>query len=735
MKKLKNIKKSIGHRNLVLSIVALILTLLTAVSVSYSWIEEVSNVKLDTNENAQQSPLHIKEKKLNAQVNVNETKKNSHIDLNDYFYEAGDMHLSGCYSDGNDFYFPKSGNESNGYRKGTKDDANVNYISTTFKVKSEGAPTAYWFEYKDNNATSNPFTFAKDYTGATDPNTGEKTTDPNTGLKSNQNHSSTSALTNYLRASITVNGSTTVYAFNSDGAFKYIDNGTLTNAPASIQSGGTDTRVKRAVKNYMYYNEGFSNVSTSNPASTLGNWKKSENTNTSTKPNQGTGQNLDGNILFTIPKDKTETVTLKLWLQADAPVTSVDLTNINLQITSSWVKSRRIYIRDMTVNEYDSGLNNNQTGAKWLTTDSNAKLFLALYDNDTPSLRTHYPIVKSGSIYYVDIDTSASGIQDVPAVYNGAKCAIYRCNQSWNSGNDHSGDGDINYWDKWETTLPNTFHSETFSIYSHKYGNWDTEDATSIKFIDSVKMIDLNKTPKVYLWDSSSEYDATNVNGKIVKNKDWPGEEMTRLADAEQVGNLNLKLFNIFYSSAYNRAVFNDGEYNTNVNGGRNQLQTQDVWLSNNGTSYVKDYFDFATLKWYTAAELSNVRYTNTVLVNNFNTNDSNQAHIRMVYYTDGTNGTNDHYFMCKAFIKSAGDYFFKIWDHDANTHYGRPSNWNQWALGHGDSTRNIGSSNAQGDLIWIYVSDTDIANSGNGIFRFYYDKDSHYFKWESGEN
>ncbi|MCR5653069.1 MAG: hypothetical protein K6F88_04635 [Ruminococcus sp.] len=711
MKKLRKFNNSIGKKNLLLSLVALILILMTVVSVSYAWIEEVSNVKLSTDENAQQTPLHISGHKLNSDVSIEQN--GSAVDLSDFFNESGDTHLSACYSDGTNFMFPKSGTSTSDFRKGTKSDANTNYISMTFRVKSNDAPTAYWFEYKNNSNT--PFTVAKDYTGETTA-AGEKTT---------QNHDPTTAITQYLRASITANGATTVYGFNENGQFKYVEESNNTTT-VKTATGSNDTPTPRPVSKYMYYDETYVDLTP------VGNYKT--NANKGTKYNQGGGDNLNGNTLFTIGADKTETITVKLWLEAGAPVTSVDATDLNLQITSSWMKTRRIYIRDKTVDEYDSGLSSGHTGDAWLTTDSNAKLYLAIYDNETPSAYTHYQFKKvlgTTDIYYADVDVNSSAIEDVPAVYAGANCAIYRCNSQWNGGNSHS--GDISYWDKWETALPNTFHSEVFSIYSHKYGTWEEADAKTVSFVDSAKFVELGLSPKAYLWDSGTVYDSSDVNGKVVKNKEWPGAEMTRLYDTVG-GTLNIPTFEIFYSSRYDRAVFNDGVGSSSDSKG---LQTQDVWLMNGTTSYVKDYFDMATLAWYDSSELPN--YTEDVLVNNFNQNGSNQAHIRMVWKS-GMQETNNHYFMCRAYIKSPGPYFFKIYDKSENTHYGRAkdsnNNWfGELAPDYGCTLTNIGSDNSDAKLIYINITQAQIDQSGNGVFRFFYDTNNHYFIYKIGES
>ncbi len=649
MKKLNIFKKSLGKRNLTLSLVALILILLTTVSISYSWIEEVSNVELKSNDGTK-TPLHISGRKLKSDISVQ--KEGSVVDLSDFFAESGDMHLSACYSDGTNFMFPQSGTSTTAFRKGTKSDANTNYISMTFRVTSNGAPTAYWFEYKDKSNT-NPFIAAKDYTGETNA-AGEKTT---------ADHSPTTALKDYLRASITVNGATTVYGFNNNGQFKYLDGSTIKTA-----TGSNNTPSPRPVKNYMYYNEQFNDTTPIN-SSGVGYWIS--NSTNAGYANQGAGKNLNGNTLFTVGEGKTETVTVKLWLEAGAPVTSIDASDINLQLTSSYVKTRRVYLRDMTVDEWDDGLNKAR-GETWLTDDPKARLYFAIIKDD--EIIDHYPIVKSGGdVYYVDIRTD-SGIQDMSAVYAGYSCAIYRCGDSdvdannipanydpWDKGNSYS--DDIDHWDKWSTTLPNTYHAEVYSIYSHEYGTWETEKAKSTYFVDSCKFEDVNSlnAPSAYLWDSTSEY-GTGKNDKVVTNSDWPGKKMTKMST--KVGNLELRTWASFYSSKFDRAVFSDAR-TTGPSGGNPEYQTQNIndILSMNGK-----YFDMATLSWYTNKDKL-PGYTDNYIYSEFQ-GGGNWGHTRFAYKDSNTQSANNSTFMngtsgskevCRFYIKYAGDYKFKV--------------------------------------------------------------------------
>ncbi|MEE3333029.1 MAG: hypothetical protein VZR54_01985 [Ruminococcus sp.] len=633
MKKSFNIKSKLGRKNAILSLVALILIMLTFVSVSYSWIEEVSNVELTSNDDAQQTPLHISNKKLDSDVEIINDTQHSVIDLNSYFYRSGDMHLSACYSNGTDFKFPFSGSSTSNYRDGTKDDANTNYLSTTFRVKSVGAATSYWFEKisgKDN------FFYKQNYTNATDPDTKERVVSNTQSADSN--------VEQYIRASITVNGATTVYAFNNTGEYKTAYNTTCADED------------KKSVRDYMYYDESFYN---SNP---LGSYKRSSNPDNKTnKFNQGSGDNLNGNTLFTVGKDKTVTVTVKIWLEKGASVNSIDFSNINLQLTSSWAKTRRIYVRDMTVNEYDSGLG--QTGTKWLG-NSNGKLYWAIKDDSVSGGIIHFDAMTSygNGIYYINI----------PAVYNGMECILYRCNNAWSVGN-HTDSNGVSYWDKWENTaFPNTFHSETFSVFSHKYATWE-EVTNTVYVIDSADFIGQGKKVMSYMWDSNSEH-GTGVNDKVVRNADWPGKEMTRLY---ATANSGMKTYALFFSSAYDRAVFNDGDV---VSGANQEYQTQNLWLTSNEMNRT---FDMATLTWFHTkpgdsdwnSKIPTYSSSNTYLWSNISTNNKwkktyfayDGEYDTSSYGDNAFKNTNSGNMLCKIYNKAnvgnnASDYEFKIY-------------------------------------------------------------------------
>ena len=156
--------KKPNKKHLALSIVAFVLVLMSLVSFTYSWIDDIKLVEFQNADVANGAPL-----KAGVDINstINITSANNSINLgnildqdsdltfdnyqysdghtgkrtkyegggtgkepnwNDidsekgYFYESGGMHLSPCYSDGETFYFPRQGEGESGYREGNKDD-------------------------------------------------------------------------------------------------------------------------------------------------------------------------------------------------------------------------------------------------------------------------------------------------------------------------------------------------------------------------------------------------------------------------------------------------------------------------------------------------------------------------------------------------------------------------------------------------------------------------------------
>lgn len=134
----KETKKFFGRisfRTFALSLVALIQIALLLVGATYSWVETISSIKFE----GAKGNIETAVKKL-----VNISDNGGTISLDNYFREAGDVHLAACSSaDGENFYFPIIG-ETNKYRQGTINDKNVNYIDFDFEIKN---PTKIEKEY------------------------------------------------------------------------------------------------------------------------------------------------------------------------------------------------------------------------------------------------------------------------------------------------------------------------------------------------------------------------------------------------------------------------------------------------------------------------------------------------------------------------------------------------------------------------------------------------------------
>lgn len=596
------------RKNLMLIAVSLLLVVFTAVSSTISWIEDVSQVEFSSDD-GQQTPLHIGSKILYSDAVMKNMTATS-VNLNEYFNKSGDIHFSPCFSDGENFYFPVE--KGSGYRVGTKDDANVNYLSITFRVRSEGAATAYWFEKTGTTAYA---TF-KDGSSAA------------TGLENN------------LRCSITVDGATNVYAV---GGKTY----------RTVVNNAVEAKTGRNIDEYSYYNEAFNDT---NPEEY---YKK--NANITNKPNQGAGNNLNGNTLFTVNQydeqnkaNTVKTVTLKIWLEGNAdgkaPVSGIDLSNINLNIVSGWEKTRRIYVKDSTIHQEE------RTQEKWLshngTSDNVAGLFWAIKDKENdlhwgPMTR----VSSTSQFYYVDI----------PAVYNNVPAVLSRrSGKTWDS----------TLWDPWNTIFPNTFHSETFTVYSKEFGTWENADNVHCVYYVNSAFFD---NVYDYMWDSNSVH-GSGINDKVVKNADWPGLKMnTKLY--KKTNSQSLDTYAFFYNSDYDRIIFNDGD----LKPGKNQeYQTQDLWLTDStGTplNLVGGTFDMATLTWFHTnpsksdwnTKMPTYSAANTYLYGNFSTNNAWKK-TRFAYdgEYDGTSGnafnnSSSTHMLCKIYCKAGDDYEFKL--------------------------------------------------------------------------
>ena len=617
MKRKFNLKKASGRKTFVLAALSLILVTMMAITATASWIEEVSQVEFSSTD-GQETPLHVGEKVLKSDAVMKSNPTVDTVSLSDYFYKSGDMHLSPCYGDGDNFYFPLEGGGT-GYRVGTKDDANVNYLSATFRIRSEGANTAYWFEKSVVDGNTLPFV----------------------SFKNGDTASNNTALTNYLRCSVTIDGATNVYSLNSNGSY------------ITRENGSNATKTGKRIDQYTYYPETF------NQNAPEGYYKNSANI--TNKPNQGAGNNLNGNTLFNVNKYDSQnkstikTVTVKIWLEynSSSPNNSVvNVASVNMNFVSSWAKTRRVYVKDATVHQagYDS--------AKWLSTYTD-KLYFAV-KSDMNNKHWLMSRIGSSDYYYADI----------PAVYNNAEAVFFRCsNSGWNSGNTTSYTANgvtVNCWNYWLTTFPDTFHSETYTVYTTDFATWEpSSEVNNIYFVDS-QSFGSNHVYD-YMWDHNSEH-GSGINDKVVKNAEWPG----KLMSAKMATQANGKdVYAFFYNADYDRIIFSDGV----ADGANKEFQTQDLWLTGNNQNWAGKTFDMATLTWFDTTPSANTwssriptySSSNTHIHGNFVTGN------RWVNYSfawggqygstanNAFNGSSSTHMLCKIYCKAGNDYEFKL--------------------------------------------------------------------------
>lgn len=478
-------------KNLILSVIALLLAMMISIGATYSWIEDISKVELNTSSNnGENIPLTVGENIAgvyevtndNAYINLgtawttNATTNQREIESNavravdgktingrkGYYYEAGDMHLTPCLGDGQEFYFHK---DSSHYIAGNHDNANVDYVSSTIQVSSPTAKTEFWFD--ENSIDFKLYNGSTQITNADD----------------------------YIRVAIIVDGIKKIYsnngAANSNGYYT-IDNGSKTKK--------TDIK---AFSEYTHY------------------------ANTSNCLNTSNTRGANGNTLFTIGKGETKTVTFRVWLEDDTAVNNVDKANLKMRLISSWAFTRDITIKDKTTSA---------DAASWLVGKNNSntdKIFLAI-----PAAKVNNQWQEGVSYWSVGLTDTVheATVQNIPAVYNGEKMFLYRCNSQWNGSissgfNAKSNDqqtkngmfideGGVNAWNFWRTNLPDSFVDVEYTVYggsldniiadqnmynldqtNQGYGTWD--GATEIKF-KSAKMGD-NQQAAPWIVDKNSK--------------------------------------------------------------------------------------------------------------------------------------------------------------------------------------------------------------------------------------
>ncbi len=515
--------KKLNKKTLALSIVAFILILMSLVSFTYSWIDDIKLVEFQ-NDNLVQNGAPLKTgTDINATVNI--TKNDNTIDLgnmlqtgdisfqykngsaqkyneNDeeatqhikydtntanqiknpntedinkkkgYFYESGGMHLSGCYSDGETFYFPKG---SNTYREGNKDDENVSYISFTAKVSSPDANVSFWFE----------------------------------DVPKIYEHGTQKEITK-ARYAITVDGKSHMYSGETSGG-KVVAK-TITN--------GQKTDVQGARKTSDFTIRSADNITTN-----------ANSTNYTTSG--GVEKNANANTLFSIKKGATVNLNIKIWLESDEDL-AVATSDIRLSLVSSWKYTRTITIVDNTTS---SG------AGSWIGNDS-AKLYFTLPSvlSKIQSDLTYWDssaLQASNAFYELNRSGNSYTISGIPFIYNNEDMVLYRCtDQGWNKTDHTSGDdpekrGPDDYkvycWNWWQSNLPNSFCNETYTLYGSSldktaqdnfddvtatnkgYGTWG--GVVQIHFDGKTKSVGNNDGKLKY--GSGSDLASNTNNGKM----------------------------------------------------------------------------------------------------------------------------------------------------------------------------------------------------------------------------
>ena len=338
------------------------------------------------------------------------------------------MHLSSCYSDSKSFYFPKKSNNGTNnvptYRLGTKSDANVNYISVSFKLENtEDYEQAYWF---DNNATL----FS----------TGDTT------------------LNKLIRCSMTIDGATSIFSAADTPKYKTV---------SGISASSVSEPDCQSFKAYQY------DASHNN---------ENDSGNNNLSPTRG----ANGNVLFTLPAQKTSMVTIKVWLEYDGSNRTATLADVDLKLVSSFAKTRRVYINDECL--YGNA------SSTWLRSDG-AKLYFAVLKEHYSNNAVDYYLVENkwqlkksgGSTTYTATDKNF--YIDIPAYYNNWKAVLMRCSDSgYAQGNldveygdkkvkynNNGTDTQVKSWNCWETALPDTFDNRSFTVYTPEFGSWSSK--------------------------------------------------------------------------------------------------------------------------------------------------------------------------------------------------------------------------------------------------------------------
>ena len=194
---------------------------------------------------------------------------------------------------------------------------------------------------------------------------------------------------------------------------------------------------------------------------------------------------------------------------------------------------------------------------------------------------------------------------------------------------------------KWETTFPDTFHSEVYTVYSTVFATWNNKDVHNVSFINSCSFAN----PKVYMWDTNSIH-GDGINDKVVKNADWPGVNLTQLYPATS------NKYTLFYNSDYSNAIFSNGL----AEGANWEHQSQDI---NNLSNFDGKTFDMATLTWFNSNALPTYKANSYVTAGLFTGSNDHYTSAKLAYGGTVADSTEHHMddtttnnFVCRFYSK-----------------------------------------------------------------------------------
>lgn len=132
-----------------ITVVALVEIAMILLISTFSWVETISSIRISNISN----PANIDTYTYTDAWIGTGSDYNQPIDLSKYFRASGNVHMASASSkDGKEFFFPqiaKTGTDpslDNRYRKGSINDKNTNYLSFSFKVKSVGVTSDFYFQ-------------------------------------------------------------------------------------------------------------------------------------------------------------------------------------------------------------------------------------------------------------------------------------------------------------------------------------------------------------------------------------------------------------------------------------------------------------------------------------------------------------------------------------------------------------------------------------------------------------